>query len=152
MKKRLASEKSLVDGLLRKGQNFPAEYIQEPGVLVKLLRRRLGMTQNQLSKRSGVPQTSIANLEAGKKSPAIKTFVKLLEAMGFYLAFLPVAQFSPDSMIKDQAKQKAVSNLDPVLSSMAFEDQLPSKRKIQEMVKEEAGRLMETESARIWDE
>ena len=152
MKNQLFSEKSYVDDLLKKGEKFPLEFLLEPGVLIKLLRTRLGMTQVQLAKRSGVSQTSIANLEAGKKDPAIKTFRKLLEAMGFHLGFVPISESTVDRFIQAQAVKKAESNLDPILSTMAFEDQTPSGKRLKEMVREEANRLIESEPARIWDE
>lgn len=152
MKKRLGAEERLIDEILLKGKSFKEEWIQESGVLLRLLRRRLRMTQAQLSKKSNVPQTSIANIESGKKRPTLQTLEKLLRAMGMRLALLPVCTKKPDQVIREQAKKTAEKKLYPVFGSMGLEDQIPSKRKMQEMVREETERLIESHTSRIWDE
>ncbi|NGX37447.1 MAG: hypothetical protein K1000chlam2_00603 [Chlamydiae bacterium] len=146
------AEKQLIDTILRKGKRLKKELIQGPGTLLRLVRRRLRITQTQLAKISGVPQTNIASIESGKKRPTLATLNKLFAAMSFELAITPVCSSSPDELIRAQAQKAAKKNLDPVFSTMALEDQIPSPRKIKEMINNEAGRLMESETARIWDE
>jgi len=152
LKKSLGTEIRLIDEILLKGKSFKEEWIQESGVLLRLLRRRFRMTQAQLSKKSKVPQTSIANIESGKKKPTLQTIEKLLEAMGMRLALLPVCTKTADQLIREQAKSAAREKLHPVFGSMGLEDQLPSPKKMQEMVREETERLIESNTSRIWDE
>lgn len=47
-----------------------------------LTRFRGNMTQNELSKISGVPQSAISEAEAGKRSPRIDTIQKIAKALG----------------------------------------------------------------------
>jgi transcriptional regulator with XRE-family HTH domain len=57
--------------------------------LVRLARQRAGLTQRELSERTGVPQPAIARLESGRASPRAATVEKLLAACGFRLTIEP---------------------------------------------------------------
>lgn len=48
-------------------------------------RRSAGLTQRQLAERSGVPQPTIARIEAGKQMPRADTLDRLLRACGWEL-------------------------------------------------------------------
>jgi len=48
-------------------------------------RRSAGLTQRQLAVRSGVPQPTIARIEAGKQMPRADTLDRLLRACGWEL-------------------------------------------------------------------
>lgn len=50
--------------------------------VVKRLRQAKGWTQTRLSKESGVSQTYISELEAGKSNPTIPIVRKLAAALG----------------------------------------------------------------------
>ena len=49
---------------------------------LKELREAAGLTQVDLAERSGVPKPSIANLEQGRRKPALETAQKLATALG----------------------------------------------------------------------
>lgn len=51
-------------------------------MLLKNYREKLGWTQKKLSQVSGVSQTYISELEAGKFQPTIKILKKLSSALG----------------------------------------------------------------------
>lgn len=48
---------------------------------VKSRRKELGLTQIEVANRAGMPQSSIAQFEAGKRLPSMETLVKLAEAL-----------------------------------------------------------------------
>lgn len=48
-------------------------------------RRSAGLTQRQLAERSGLPQPTIARIEAGKQMPRADTLDRLLRACGWEL-------------------------------------------------------------------
>ena len=48
-------------------------------------RRSAGLTQRELSARSGVPQPTIARIESGKQMPRADTLDRLLKACGWEL-------------------------------------------------------------------
>ena len=55
------------------------------GIRIKEIRERVGMTQVELSEKSGISQEHISRIENGKFSPNVKTADKLAEAMGVTL-------------------------------------------------------------------
>lgn len=50
--------------------------------LLSYARRQAGLTQRELSARTGVPQPAIARIERGRVSPTVATLDRLLAGMG----------------------------------------------------------------------
>ena len=64
------------------------EEIEEVSSLVSsIIRRRqeLGISQRDLAKRCGIPQSSIARIETLKTTPKLNTLVKLMQALNLKL-------------------------------------------------------------------
>ncbi len=64
---------------------FPHEVVKanvRGDTLVKAWREYLGLTQQELAKKAGMKQASIARIEAGKTTPRKTTLKKLADAMG----------------------------------------------------------------------
>jgi transcriptional regulator with XRE-family HTH domain len=59
------------------------------GRMVRNSRRRAGLTQRQLAAKAGIPQETIARIEAGRSDPRVGTLDRLLEACGMGLEVLP---------------------------------------------------------------
>lgn len=57
-------------------------------IKLKEARKTAGLTQLELSMRSGVSQNMITYIEQGKRGPALKTILKLCEALDISLADL----------------------------------------------------------------
>lgn len=55
------------------------------GELLRTARDKAGLSQTELARRSGVPQSMLSAYEAGKRQPALPTLVKLVEATGHTL-------------------------------------------------------------------
>ena len=55
-------------------------------------RKNVGLTQRQLSKRTGIAQSDISKLENGNGNPSLKTLKRLASAMNMTLKleFLPL--------------------------------------------------------------
>ena len=81
---------------VRKEFNFTEEEEQEMELEKQIIqatleaRKRLNLTQNELSKISGIKQPNIAKLENGKRSPQVSTLLKLLVSMGYTLKVVPL--------------------------------------------------------------
>jgi DNA-binding XRE family transcriptional regulator len=45
-------------------------------------RREAEMTQEELSKKSGIPRPTISNIENGRRNPTVQTLYSLASAMG----------------------------------------------------------------------
>lgn len=60
-----------------------------PGRMVRYARRRAGLTQRELSALAGIPQETIARIEAGRVDPRVGTLDRLLEACEMGLEVMP---------------------------------------------------------------
>lgn len=56
---------------------------------VRAARMKAGLTQRALAERSGIPQPTIAAIEAGRQEPRYATFDRLVRACGFQLEMFP---------------------------------------------------------------
>ena len=71
------------------------------------LRKSLGLTQQQLSKRSGVPQSDISKIESGKANATGLTLSKMVNAMGHTLRIEPLATMPvPRRSVRTASKKK----------------------------------------------
>lgn len=52
-------------------------------------RRAAGLSQRELAERAGVPQPTIARIEAGKQVPRADTLARILDAAGFSIDVVP---------------------------------------------------------------
>ena len=53
-------------------------------------RKKANMTQEELSRKTGIKQSAIARFESGKQSPNTDTLFKILEAVGCTLEIVPL--------------------------------------------------------------
>jgi len=51
------------------------------GVAIKFVRNQLGISQEELSKKTGISQTSISQIENGIKAPSKKTISKICNVL-----------------------------------------------------------------------
>jgi transcriptional regulator with XRE-family HTH domain len=58
-------------------------------IYVNQARRAAGLSQRELSRRTGVPQSAITRIERGQQVPRADTLEKLLKACGFELRLGP---------------------------------------------------------------
>ena len=61
---------------------------QNLGLAVKALRTKLGITQEELSNRTGVHATYVSDVERGARNPSWATLVKLVRGMNATMAEL----------------------------------------------------------------
>ncbi len=80
-----------------KDENLKKEYdILEPEfAIIRAMidaRRETGLTQKELSERTGIAQGDISKLENGNANPSLRTLQRLAEGMGMQLKveFVPV--------------------------------------------------------------
>ena len=77
---------------------------------IKSIRTRKGISQMELSLRSNLSQSFIANIEKGKKQPSVLTLIRIAEALE-----VNPQDFFPVSIVfetKEQAKEKIRKLLD----------------------------------------
>lgn len=81
-----------------KDPNFKAEWdaLEPEFTIMQAMidaRRASGLTQKQLSERTGIAQADISKLESGNANPSLKTLQRLAAGMGMKVKveFLPTA-------------------------------------------------------------
>ncbi|MCX8092995.1 MAG: helix-turn-helix domain-containing protein [Candidatus Goldbacteria bacterium] len=94
------------------------EYLKNLGIKIRFYRENAGLTQEQLSELINVSQNFLSQIENGKRTPSLKTIIKISEVlkMPVFLLF----QF-------DEPKKKDESILkkyEPLINSLSKKEQL----------------------------
>lgn len=69
-------------------QEKPESFGQYIAIHMKSFRREYGLSQEQLSERSGVPRSTIASLERGEGNPTLQVLVGIAQGLGVEMASL----------------------------------------------------------------
>ena len=80
----------------------PKRVDQPPGVYVRALRGALRMSQAQLARRAGLPQSHVARLESGQLDARLGTWRRLFDAMFCALLVLPRPRKRPGDALADR--------------------------------------------------
>ena len=80
--------------------------------MVRTARRRSGLTQRELARRSGIAQPTISRIERGLMSPTLDTLGPLIEAAGMEMQIAePVADGVDRSLIREQLRRSPAERL-----------------------------------------
>lgn len=88
--------------------------------LVRDARRRAGLTQRELARRSGVEQPVISAYERGRRQPTLPTLLRLLRAAGFELD----AELRPARRLPDPERAGRI-----LLQALDLADHFPRRRR-----------------------
>ncbi len=66
----------------------PESFGQYIAIHMKSFRREFGLSQEQLSERSGIPRSTIASLERGEGNPTLQVLVGIAQGLGVEMASL----------------------------------------------------------------
>lgn len=122
------------------------------GALIKSIRLQLGMSQNTLAKRAGVPQSTVSRIEQSQRDMSLSTLQKILSAISCTLVIAPLLQYSIDAIRHNQARKIAEKRVRYLKGTMNLEDQEPDSRFIEELLKQEEERLLQGPNAKLWEE
>ncbi len=147
------TQKKLIDTLCAQALVVSQKLQQYPiPTLIRLLRKRLHMTQKNLADRAHMPQSYIAKIESGRIKPNLKTLEKIFNALFCDLRWVAVPKESFDTILQKQTLKVAQSRIAYIQGTMSLEKQLPNEEMVNELVRVEQKRLLESESSEIWDE
>jgi predicted nucleotidyltransferase/DNA-binding XRE family transcriptional regulator len=68
--------------------------------LVSEARGRRGMSQRELARAAGVPQSTVATIESGRRQPSVAMLERLLDAAGFQLETRLVNAIRPSQLLE----------------------------------------------------
>lgn len=96
----------------------------ESGALLREARTHAGLSQSDLARRAGVPQSVVSEYEAGKRQPSVPTLARLISATGHELTLGldrtdPEVRGLPDTPLGRRLRQHRRALLDAVASAGA---------------------------------
>lgn len=124
--------------------------ILPPAETIRALRASFHMTQTQLAKRAGLPQSHLARVESGKVDPQLNTLRKIMSALYCEVLFVPRVQGNLSAILEGKIKEKARRNVARVLGTMALERQEPDDKTARALILSEEARLRAHPSSEIW--
>jgi len=118
---------------------------------IKAIREALGMTTEQLAKRLGVKQPSVAALEKSEAKGAIElgTLRRVAEALDCTLVYALAPNKPLEQTVRERARLFARRSYEPIEHSMALEDQKAPRKETQARIDEV---VRETNPRRFWDD
>ena len=121
--------------------------------LLKQMREKLGMTQEQLAKRAGVTQSMIAEIESGKSNNLfIITIQKLAEALNCTAMIGLTPQKNLDAILDERSTKLALEIISATSGSTAIELQLPDKGFIDSQFQKTKEDILKYHRSALWQE
>jgi len=120
-------------------------------VIIRMIRKRLRMTQSQLARRTGMPQSYIANIEKREKNIRLNTARKIFDALYCKTLVLPKTHENLDHIVERKIRELAKRKVSRVTGTMLLEDQRPHNKTIQDLIRKEESNLRINASSEIWE-
>ncbi len=153
MKSRSPSETLLIEEVTRSAEKTKTALRGlSLGAFIKFIRLQLGMSQQTLAKRAGVPQSTVSRVEHGQRDTSLLTLHKVLCALSCDLVIAPLLHDSIEVLRHRQARKIAQKQIYYLKGTMNLEDQQPDSRFIEELIKQEEERLLHKPNAKLWEE
>ncbi len=121
------------------------------GAMIRLLRTKLRMTQGQLAKRAGMPQSHVAKMEGGLIDVQLGTLRKVFLALGCHTLILPKPKKKWNTLLEEQIHRAAFQRVQRMAGNMALEKQQPDDATLSALVKAEASKLRKNMTSGIWE-
>ncbi len=110
MKSAPAEDARLLERLVRLGAGMPGTLEDlSPHIVIRTIRRGLRMTQAQLARRAGLPQSHLAKIETGKVDIQLSTLTRILKAMYCDAILIPKFLKTPQEALGERVKEVSAS-------------------------------------------
>ncbi|MFA5140002.1 MAG: helix-turn-helix domain-containing protein [Elusimicrobiota bacterium] len=116
-----------------------------PHVLIRETRSALRMTQAQLARRAGLPQSHVAKIESGRVDVQLSTLRRILQAMFCEVVVLPKFIKTPKGAVAERIKEVARRKVARVMGA-----ERPRGRMVRALIRAEEERLVSRPSSEIW--
>ena len=147
------SSEHMLDQIVSFGRKAPEGLEAMPvHALIRMARHALRMTQAQLAKRAGIPQSHLAVIETGKRDFKLATLRKIFSALGGELIVTGRFRKTPSAMVAERIHEVARKKIMRVAGSMALEKQLPEDAMVKKLIQAEEERLKYEGSTDIWED
>jgi transcriptional regulator with XRE-family HTH domain len=151
MKKNFKSEKLIIEEISRAGAQLQRLLRGlSIGQLIAIIRKQLGMSQQRLSSKAKIPQSSLSRVEQSNGQPNISTLRKILDALSCDLILVPVLRESIDRQRRKQARRIAEKHIRYLKGTMNLEEQEPDSHFLDELLKEKEEELLHSKT-KLWE-
>ena len=147
------SEQILIEEIAKEGgKAWQAARGLSPGVLIKMIRKQIGMPQEVLARKAKMPQSTISRIEKEQGDPSLATLRNILQALECDLVVLPVLREPVDMIRRKQARKKAAVKVRYLMGTMHLEGQEPDKKFMDSLSKQEEEKLLKGPNSSLWKE
>jgi predicted DNA-binding mobile mystery protein A len=132
---------------------LPYSYSRPTEGWVHTLRKILGMTTSQLSKRLNVQQSRVSEIEKAEihNQLTLKTLINVAQALGCRFEYVFIPEKPPEIFLKERALLLAKEKVAYISHQMALEDQALSEDEKEAQILQLAEELLKTPQ-KLWDE
>lgn len=116
-----------------------------PHVVIRTIRNSLHMTQAQLARRAGMPQSHLAKIETGKVDLQLGTLRRILRALNCETLVLPKFHKSPQEALQERIKEVARHRVARAAGAMGL-------GRLRSLIRSEEERLRARPTSKIWEE
>ena len=118
---------------------------------IKALRNYLRMTQAELAERAHIPQSHLAQIEAGKIDLQVGTLKKIFEGLSCDLVIQPLPRKPLSEVLRGRARSVALKRLKQTMGTMALENQAPEKELFKRLLEKRTDDVLNDPRERLWN-
>ncbi len=117
---------------------------------IRILRTSLRMSQAELAKRSGLPQSHIASIEVGKTDPQVSTVRRIFDALSCKMVIEPYPMKPIEELLRNRARAVALKRLKQSSGTMALENQAPDSEIFRSLLEKRTDEIINDKRERLW--
>lgn len=118
---------------------------------IKALRNYLRMTQAELAERAHIPQSHLAQIEAGKIDLQVGTLKRIFEGLSCDLVIQPLPRKPLSEVLRGRARSVALKRLKQTMGTMALENQAPEKELFKRLLEKRTDDVLNDPRERLWN-
>lgn len=128
-------------------------WFQPRGGWVRVIRKTLGVTTNQLAERLGVDRSRVIKIESDEVREALtmKTLIATANALNCDFIYALVPRESLKKTIERQANKIATLQVNRIAHNMLLEDQMLLREQNKEQVEELKNELLSKSYKKLWN-
>jgi predicted DNA-binding mobile mystery protein A len=116
------------------------------------IRKALGMSSAQLADRLGMTRQAISDLEERERegTATLSALRKAAEAMNCDLVYAIVPRSDLADMLRNQARQKAIGEIERIAHTMRLENQETASEEVERLIEERTNQLLGGSRRALW--
>lgn len=119
---------------------------------IRALRKILGMTQQQLARRSGLAPRMVRRLESDDGDPQLSTLVKTAAGLECELVIRFIPKKPLSTTLRERAFKKAERIIAQSKGTAALEEQQPQEKYVKHQIAEMAAGILNHHPSLLWDD